>query len=330
VYVSGMKHGFLSQKEGEGGRGVKEKDNNGTTEKNNKHDEHAAGNKNNTNGLFGLGLDNGFPPSVDVTGKADGSVVSSPAVDELVVAAGNTKDVNVGQTPISVTVDPNLGTSYAKLFTGESSRKSVNFRTFIIPAGNATYVVVPLEYIRATSERFDNTAYGFFLEKQVAYPVVANYVRNTCGKYGRIRLMHNLSTGLFFFQFSSMDGFNSMLENDPWFIRNNPLSLKRWNPYVNLLKEDVGNVSVWVKLHGVFVTTFREDGLSVISTKLGTPLMLYSYTSNMCMQSYGRSSYVKAMIELWAEVESKDTIVVAMPKLVGEGFYTCTIHVEYE
>ncbi|GKF25551.1 reverse transcriptase domain-containing protein, partial [Tanacetum coccineum] len=31
-----------------------------------------------------------------------------------------------------------------------------------------------------------------------------------------------------------------------------------------------------------------------------------------------------------ADVELKDHIMVAMPKLVGEGFYTCTIRVEYE
>nr|GEV05203.1 hypothetical protein [Tanacetum cinerariifolium] len=38
----------------------------------------------------------------------------------------------------------------------------------------------------------------------------------------------------------------------------------------------------------------------------------------------------RAMIELQVDVELKDTIVVAMPKLVGEGFYMCTIRVEYE
>ncbi|GKC29204.1 zinc knuckle CX2CX4HX4C containing protein [Tanacetum coccineum] len=42
------------------------------------------------------------------------------------------------------------------------------------------------------------------------------------------------------------------------------------------------------------------------------------------------SSYDKAMIELRANVKLKDTIVLAMPKLVGEGFYMCTIRVEYE
>ncbi|GJU66837.1 putative reverse transcriptase domain-containing protein [Tanacetum coccineum] len=54
----------------------------------------------------------------------------------------------------------------------------------------------------------------------------------------------------------------------------------------NLLKEDVSTVPVWIKLHGVPVTAFSGDGLSAIATKLGTPLMLDSYTSDMCMQSW--------------------------------------------
>ncbi|GJV91656.1 hypothetical protein Tco_1539469 [Tanacetum coccineum] len=111
---------------------------------------------------------------------------------------------------------------------------------------------------------------------------------------------------------------------------NNPLIVKNWHPDVNLLKEDVGDVPVWVKLCDVPVTVFIKDGLSAIVTKLGTALMLDSYTSHMCMQSWGRSSYARAMIELRADVELKDNIVVAMPKITREGFYTCKIRVEYE
>ncbi|GJU15747.1 hypothetical protein Tco_1143713, partial [Tanacetum coccineum] len=44
-------------------------------------------------------------------------------------------------------------TSYAKLVTGETSNKSVNFCTLITPAGNGAEVVVPLESIRAISEK---------------------------------------------------------------------------------------------------------------------------------------------------------------------------------
>ncbi|GKA07808.1 hypothetical protein Tco_0687032 [Tanacetum coccineum] len=62
------------------------------------------------------------------------------------------------------------------------------------------------------------------------------------------------------------------------------------NPDVNLLKEDVSNVPVWVKLYDVPLTAFCEDGLSAIATKLDQ----------------------------------------AMPKLDGKGFYTCDVRVKYE
>ncbi|GKG47406.1 hypothetical protein Tco_0506891, partial [Tanacetum coccineum] len=98
--------------------------------------------------------------------------------------------------------------------------------------------------IQAVSERFANTAYDFFLGKKVAYRVVANYVRITWGKYGLVRSMFNLSTGLFSFQFSSMEGLDAMLENGPGFIWNNPIILMKWHPDENLLKKDVCTVPV--------------------------------------------------------------------------------------
>ncbi|GJY83167.1 hypothetical protein Tco_0496543, partial [Tanacetum coccineum] len=42
------------------------------------------------------------------------------------------------------------------------------------------------------------------------------------------------------------------------------------------------------------------------------------------------SSYARAMIELQDDVELKDNIVVAMPKIAREDHYTCNIRVEYE
>ncbi|GKF17799.1 putative reverse transcriptase domain-containing protein [Tanacetum coccineum] len=219
--------------------------------------------------------------------------------------------------------------SYANV-TGKPSGKKLNFHTLFTQRGNKIDVVVPVESIRTISERFANTAYGFFLGKRVAYPVVANYVRNTWGKYRLVRSMFNSSTRLFSFQFSSMDGLDAMLENGLWFICNNRLIMRKWHPNKNLLKEDVSTILVWVKLYGVPVTDFSEDGLSGIATKLGTPLMLDCYTTDMCMQSWGRSSYVRAMIEHRAYVELKYNIVADMPKITREGYYTCNIRVEYE
>nr|GEW92266.1 ribonuclease H-like domain-containing protein [Tanacetum cinerariifolium] len=130
-----------------------------------------------------------------------------------------------------VTAADDTTSSYANI-TGKPSRKKVNVRTLFTPEGNGTDVVVLVDSIRAINERFANTAYGFFLGKKVAYPIVANYVKNT-----------------------------------------------------------------WA---------FSEDGLSAIATKLGTPLMLDSYTSDMYK------------------------IFVAMLKITREGHYTCNVRVEYE
>ncbi|GKB09846.1 hypothetical protein Tco_0843769 [Tanacetum coccineum] len=94
-------------------------------------------------------------------------------------------------------------------------------------------------------ERFVNTVYGFFLGKRVAYPVVANYVRNTWGKHGLVKSMHNSSTGLFFLQFNSMDGSDSMLENDDVDI--NTLTIKQYLAWVQedirpgVVKSKIGN-----------------------------------------------------------------------------------------
>ncbi|GJT28942.1 hypothetical protein Tco_0909217 [Tanacetum coccineum] len=117
--------------------------------------------------------------------------------NETMASVAN-NDTTVGPNPAA----PGMSTSYANV-TGEPSRKALNFRTLFTPAGNMIYMVVPVESIRAISERFANTAYGFFLEKRVAYLVVANYVKNTWGKYGLVKSMLNSSTDIFSFQFRS-------------------------------------------------------------------------------------------------------------------------------
>ncbi|GKD25630.1 alpha/beta hydrolases superfamily protein [Tanacetum coccineum] len=116
------------------------------------------------------------------------------------------------------------------------------------------------------------------------------------------------SSGLFcLLHFLKMD---AMIENDPWLIRNVPLISKKWTPDANIRKEHVCNIPVWVKFHDIPITMFTEDSLGDIATKLDTPMLIDSYTSAMCTNSWGRSSYVKAMVELRVNVELKDTLVV--------------------
>nr|GEW62372.1 putative reverse transcriptase domain-containing protein [Tanacetum cinerariifolium] len=52
--------------------------------------------------------------------------------------------------------------------------------------------------------------------------------------------------------------------------------------------------------------------------------------TNRASSSTARLANAKALILVRADVELKDNIVVAMAKLVWEGFYTCNVRVEYE
>ncbi|GKA18655.1 hypothetical protein Tco_0698570 [Tanacetum coccineum] len=167
-----------------------------------------------------------------------------------------------------VDLDTNVGlsapTSYTKLVTGEPSRKSMNFRTLIAPAGNGADVAISLESIRDIRERYANMVYGFFF-----------------GNMWLTQLLITMSRTLIV----NMD-LSNLVEFG-----------------CKLIKEDIGNVSVWVKFHGVPMKAFSKDRLSVIAIKLGTPLMRDSYTTDMYMHSWGKSSYARAMIELRANVE---------------------------
>ncbi|GJS88604.1 hypothetical protein Tco_0304908 [Tanacetum coccineum] len=96
------------------------------------------------------------------------------------------------------------------------------------------------------------------------------------------------------------------------------------------MNEDVCNVLVWVSFHDFLITSLTKDVLSSIVTKLGTTLMLDSYKTNMCLGSWGGSSYARAMIELRVEVELKDTQVVDIAKFKGERYTRSTIRIEYE
>ncbi|GJV01676.1 RING-H2 finger protein ATL18 [Tanacetum coccineum] len=55
----------------------------------------------------------------------------------------------------------------------------------------------------------------------------------------------------------------------------------KWHPDENLLKEDVSTIPVWVKLYGVPVRAFNDDGLSAIYTKIGRAMSVLSMSGNL-------------------------------------------------
>ncbi|GJY60082.1 sodium/hydrogen exchanger 6 [Tanacetum coccineum] len=95
---------------------------------------------------------------------------------------------------------------------------------------------IPRKNVDTIIERYENTLYGYFIGKQMAFLVVEYY------------------------------GLEAILEGGPWMIRNAPIILKKWSMDTSLLKEESTRIPVWVKLHDVPLQVFYEDGISIIAT----------------------------------------------------------------
>ncbi|XP_022014946.1 uncharacterized protein LOC110914467 [Helianthus annuus] len=167
------------------------------------------------------------------------------------------------------------------------------------------------------------------MRTKVAFPVVDFFAKNNWAKYGLSRMMMN-AHGFFFFKFKTKEGMDQMLEDGPWMIRNVPIILKEWSASIKLEKEDLKAIPVWVKMHDVPLAAVTEDGLSLLASKIGVPIMLDSYTATMCAESWGRSSYARALIEVQAGVELRKSVTVAIPSMDGSGYSKVEVKIDYD
>nr|XP_043630013.1 uncharacterized protein LOC122601309 [Erigeron canadensis] len=137
------------------------------------------------------------------------------------------------------------------------------------------------------------------------------------------------TVGFFIFQFDSKEGMTQVLEKGHWMICSTPNFLNEWTPNVSLVKGDMTNVPVWIKLYDVPLVAYTKDGLSMLASKLGRPVLLDSYTSHMCLQSWGRHSFARALIELGATKDFKDSLIVGIPNVNREGFTKQEVSIKY-
>jgi hypothetical protein len=103
-----------------------------------------------------------------------------------------------------------------------------------------------------------------------------------------------------------------------------------WNPISELIKDDIKKVPVWVKLYNVPVVAYSLIGLNMIMAKLGRVIMFDEHTSNMCLKSWGMNSYARALVEISADNDFVESLVVAVPIPTTKEHRMVTIDIEFE
>ncbi|GJV41276.1 reverse transcriptase domain-containing protein [Tanacetum coccineum] len=83
---------------------------------------------------------------------------------------------------------------------------------------------------------------------------------------------------------------------------------------------EVTKVPIWVKMHNVPLLAYSEDGMSLIATKMGKPVMLDTFTCSMCVESWGGISFARALIEVSSDSDLKKEVIMAIPNEEGTRF----------
>ncbi|GJZ02490.1 reverse transcriptase domain-containing protein [Tanacetum coccineum] len=218
--------------------------------------------------------------------------------------------------------------SFANLFNDMGGVMDSNKASALKKVENSD-IVLPRDAIDKVKNKYENSLVGYFIGKSLAFPIVQNYVNNTWGKFGLQKLMRN-DDGIFLFKFADKRGMEQVLERGPWLIHNTPLILNKWTPSLPLRKDDVTKVPLWVKLHKVPLVAYLEDGLSLIATQIGKPLMLDTFTSIVCVEAWGRISFARALVEISSDSDLKKEVIMAVPNEDETSYTREVISVKYE
>ncbi|GJR00893.1 ribonuclease H-like domain-containing protein [Tanacetum coccineum] len=114
-------------------------------------------------------------------------------------------------------------------------------------------------------------------------------------QFGLQNLMKN-DDGVFLFKFESKEGLEKVLERGPWII----------------------------------LVAYSADGLSLIATQVGKPIMLDAFTSSMSENAWGRIRFARALMELNVKSGLKHEVSMDIPLEDGSGHTKEVIKVEYE
>ncbi|GJY39712.1 nucleotide-binding alpha-beta plait domain-containing protein [Tanacetum coccineum] len=220
-------------------------------------------------------------------------------------------------------------TSFANILNAHCSHKNVNFRSFVNEEQVENFDTVLPRYAIDKVNKYANSLVGYFIGKRLAFLIVQNYVNNTWGKFRIQKLMRN-DDGVFLFKFAAKKGMEQVLERGPWMIQNTSLIINKWNPSLPLKKNEVIEVPVWVKLHKVPLVAYSKDGLSLIATQIGKPLMLDAFTSSMCVESWGHISFARVLVKISSDTNLKKEVTMTVPNEDELGYTREVISVEYE
>ncbi|XP_074315744.1 uncharacterized protein LOC141651956 [Silene latifolia] len=155
--------------------------------------------------------------------------------------------------------------------------------------------------IKSEVEFWNQSVYCYILGTNPPMEVVEDYVYQAWSEFGidRVSFMEN---DVFLVRFTKPAGMSSLLNAGYYFFDNKPIVIKPWSVDVDLVKEKIDMVPVWVRLTGIPLK-FWGDCLLPIAGLVGNFVR-----KDIATAEKKRLSYARVLVELKMDQHLPDKV----------------------
>lgn len=216
--------------------------------------------------------------------------------------------------------------NYANV-VGNSPKSEMQF--FPLEEDAKRRVHIPMALTKGMANTFRTVLYGYFLGPRIPFPIVLRSVQNAWGKFGFRDATVN-GHGFFFFRFNDEGGCSQVVESSPLMIKGIPLFVAPWDPSKGIHKPEHTTCPLWIKFYNIPLVAFNREGISRIASAVGVPLKMDACTTNTCDNTWGRTSFAKVLVNVWASGDLTREVEVVIPHLSGKGEDVVKVELEYD
>ena len=105
----------------------------------------------------------------------------------------------------------------------------------------------------------------------------------------------DLEHGFYLTRFSLTDDYEAVLRKGPWFIGQNFLSIRPWEPDFRPESANVTSIAVWIRLKGLPIEYYNLEALIHIGKSIGNVLRVDSHTA---METRGRYARICVQVDV--------------------------------
>ncbi|KAI8527867.1 hypothetical protein RHMOL_Rhmol12G0107100 [Rhododendron molle] len=135
--------------------------------------------------------------------------------------------------------------------------------------------------------KWHSSLVGYFLDRTVPSMIVKSIVSKIWEKFRITDVLSN-DDGFFFFLFNKDDAYKRILDSGPWHIGGRLMILKKWEPQMSLVKDQLVKIPIWVQFFNVPLEFWIATRLSYVTSAIGRPLYVDSRTRRCQQHSYAR------------------------------------------